>query len=418
MTVARLRRTDSALLFHARYTDGVVEALTGQADSFSRSGDGYALASNGLYLRAAHSRPRFAVDVNDVVGLLLEASQENLALQAANLDDSSSPWANNSAFTIDGVASLVPGQTAHQHEYVSGGESRNQIIGTFPSPATPHTLAVLFENVNASSSSCRIWDGSVGIVSGVRYEWGTEAVTGTGTTFGSSVTRGVVELPDLGPNGGAVVLLWTTATPDNTGTSREIFGYPSGSGTTDAGDTAILHAVGLVEAAFLTSPIVTAGSSVTRVAEELAYTYNVPATKPWSGWIRFIAPPAGAPKLLRIGDSAPDVVLEVTSGGEVQVTHDNNSSTVSSVTSGLSMSQGDVVDARVRFGSDGKVTVGASVNEGAETAGSQSAALSPADWGSAELFPGGLSAEMARVILREIKVHPDPDATMAELRGA
>lgn len=418
MTVARLRRTDSGNLFHVRYTDGVVDALTGQAHSFSRSGDGYALASNGLYLRAAHSRPRLAVDVNDVVGLLLEGSQENLALQAANLDDSGSPWAGNGSFTITEVASVIPGQTAHKHEYVSGGESRSQIVGTFPSPAIPHTLAVLFENVNADSSSCRIWDGSAGIVAGVRYDWATGAVTSTGGTFGSSTTRGVVELPGLGPNGGSVILLWVTSTPDNTGTSREIFVYPGGTATTNAGDTAIPHAVALVESAFLTSPIVTAGSSVTRAAEELAYTYLVPSTKPWSAWVRFIAPPAGAPKLLRIGGSAPDVVLEVTSGGEIQATHDNATSTVSSVTSGLSMSQGDVVDARVRFGSDGKVTVGASVNEGTEVVGSQSAALSPASWGSAELYPGGLSAEMARVILREIKIHPDPDATMSTLRGA
>lgn len=230
MTVTRMRRTDSALLFHARYTDGVVDALTGQAATFTRAGTATFTDSNGNTGTAAHSRPRFEVD-------------------------------------------------------------------------------------------------------------------------------------------GGVPALWL-----------------------EVADT-----------------------------ESIFYTWPISPSREWSALTTMVAPagPDTDRAFVIGGNNTPSVQVRLHGGTEFRAFHFNGASSVNSITSGLGVQAGDIVEGVARFFADGSMQVEASVNGGAVVSGAVTAALAPAaSWQTERLYAGHAPTSGGISIIREIKLHPDPDLTMAQLRGA
>jgi hypothetical protein len=339
------------------------------------------------------------------------AAWTNLLLQAANVGTASSPWVGDTEWeSITEVPSIIPGQSAwaHKNEGLAASRARSQIVGTLT--ANPHTVVAVLATGDAATSSVGVLDSTAGAwVVRVDYTWATGSAVVGASTGGSGATAGSVLLSS------GLALVWGTGTPNNVGNTRRPYIYPTGTGTNT--DTAIIHYTGLFEDDFFGAVIPTAATAVTRAAEELYYVWALGPSKGLAAYVRFVAPAAGAPSLFRIGGSAPSLDLGVTAG-EIRATHNNNSSTVTSTTSGASWSHGDEVEARLRYGSDGKVTAAVSVAGGTEVVGTQSAALSPASlWGNGRIYVGGLASEMASVSIREIKVASDPDATMDELRA-
>lgn len=166
----------------------------------------------------------------------------NLLKQSANLDDTSSPWAGNGSFTITEVASIQPGETAHQHAAAAGGDLRFQNIGTLGSD--PQTLVWIVENIDAVETRWQVFDRGTGSSMAFgRYEWGT-GVFATSGSVGSDIT-GETSLLTTAPNGGELRLLSVTGTPNNPNNNRRIIIEPEDK---TGPSTIIPHYAGLFEA--------------------------------------------------------------------------------------------------------------------------------------------------------------------------
>jgi hypothetical protein len=152
---------------------------------------------------------------------------------------------------------------------------------------TPETAGIYLENVDATTSQVAIYDATVGgWVALVELTWATLAATVAGTGKGTADSAHVEDL-GIGPNGGQVVRLTATATPNNAGNTRTFYTYPTGSTTNT--DTVIIHGTGHEVGAYATSPIISPTAGTVRGGDAFHWLDGPDGLTDEAGYIRFIA---------------------------------------------------------------------------------------------------------------------------------
>jgi len=241
---------------------------------FTRASTAYQLSASGIWTSVGNNVLRDGHYLLDgLQRTLLERASLNSALWSS--DASNAAWGKANLGTLTPVTSCIAGQVAQKLTTAGLGNPGQvfQNIGTFVNGQTD-TLYFIVENVNAVASSLGIYDATAGAwVCLVNYTWATGATTlnqGTGT-FGSLLLKAV------GPNDGALALIWVSGTGTGAGTGaagngRRVYLYPTGTGS-NALATIFHH--GQFEATFAnsTSPIVTGAAGVSRSVDS---TLNFP----------------------------------------------------------------------------------------------------------------------------------------------
>lgn len=157
--------------------------------------------------------------------------------------------------------------------------------------------------------------------------------------------------------------------------------------------------------------------------ETLSYDWPIVPGRPFGALVTFLVPSTPTARQMNIGDTNPQLIVRLHGPGddEFRVIHiDAGGSSVSSITSGLDASPGSVIEGLVRFRADGSIEIEASKDGASPVIAEPSATLDPeAAWSAPRLYAGHPTDGTAlRTEVREIKIHPDPDLTMDELRGA
>lgn len=264
----------SRLLYHWRARDLSLTALSGQLAAFSRASAGGAILDRyGRMSVPVHSQQRYEMvdldgdGVPETAGLVLEPQRTNSALWSS--DFTNAVWAGASDFTLSAAASILPGQIAQRHlnNNLIVSRSRSQPNGALS--AGGDTVFYIVENVNALTTAVGLFDTTLSaFICLAEFTWATRTIAvinGAGTTF-------AVKLTETGPNGGPVYLLGVSAT-GTAGNVRRIYCYPTG--VLQNGLAAIVHH-GQLEggALFPTSPVITNGSSATRIRDSFEPPIN------------------------------------------------------------------------------------------------------------------------------------------------
>lgn len=151
---------------------------------------------------------------------------------------------------------LVTDGTANRNKY--------RDAGTFS--AGKETSYFIFENVDATESVVRLFDATATAeVARATLTWATGAVVAADGAAGTGSTGSAELLSASGPNGGAVYLVSLTVTPSNSGNNRRLYTYATGFSANT--DTVILHHAQHCELAYVSPPILTDATAVTRNAD-------------------------------------------------------------------------------------------------------------------------------------------------------
>jgi len=333
-------------------------------------------------------------------GLVLEPSFTNLLSGSFALDATTDNWTINGGWTISAVNSLFVGESAYLHVNDNAGVDRlrGQTTGTLS--ATPETVIVVYEEVDATQMDFGLRDNTTSQwVALTRFDFST--TTSTDTKAGSDHMHGAVKLADIGPNGGRVWFLWSTATPANSGNTRKIFVYPVDRDLSNS-ESAILHAVACIDGAFPFWPI--DGS----MAGELMYWDRMPAPQAMAIYHRGLAGGEGnnGEGLPRVwsahsgsNPTAPDIGLQWNSTTDLRARFENGTDAEVTADVTLTPTRGDLIETVVVLESDGTLRLKARKNGGAVSAANSStpaSGLPSAHWFSDKLTLGGTSNGVAR----------------------
>jgi hypothetical protein len=234
------------------------------------------LGSAGLYVSVANNVPAFEFNTDGTYrGLLVEPGATNLALYSQEFDNSY--WTKTSA-TITTNASVAPdGTTTADAVVTSGGVlGRFSRAFTVANDSTAYALSVFVKKEASESYGVIILGlgGGTGRSTGIQYNKQTGVAQYVGDSFGvgftSPISINVLELTDywrfsfsLANNSTGNTVLTTTFFV-NRGTSFGNFSAVDGTST--------VWQAQLETGSVATSPIVTAGSTVARVADVVSLT--------------------------------------------------------------------------------------------------------------------------------------------------
>lgn len=269
----RARRLRPGLRGFAAGSPAWSGALQAAPTAFVFTRTGVALARQGasydaaLYNSIAQDLPRFARLSDGAIGFLGEGARTNRALRSS--DFSNAVWSGAGSFTRTSQTSLLPGVTALQHRNTNVANAAIlQTIGTFT--GSPETLSLIVENVDALTTLIAVYNSTTpGFVARATLTWATEVFF---INSGTATLRST-KLSTSGPNGGKVMLLSITVT-STVGNGRQAWLYPAGTAATALATT--LHHAQYTEAAFPTSPIITAAAAAARNDESCIATLTAP----------------------------------------------------------------------------------------------------------------------------------------------
>lgn len=265
-----------------RFTDGTLTPWAGsEAISFTRSGSvSTRWNPSGFIETIGANLPRFDYDRSTLAprGLLVEEQRTNIVLQSPNLDNTSSPWQNNTSFTITAKTSVISGYTAYSHQGLGLGSS-GRTQNTTLTASTTYTLSAIIEEETALQFAWGLFDNTAGAFRGLAlFTWSTGLIT---TGAGTIISSAVVNL-GTGPNGGRLRRLSATIA-NGANTNIGVFVYPNGTGMVTT--KTIVHHVQLEAGTFPTSVIPTAGAQVTRTADIPTATVGAfPAGALYASW--------------------------------------------------------------------------------------------------------------------------------------
>lgn len=317
----------SGLLLHWRADEADhTKALSGQALSFTRtSGDAWAVDANGRLVKRAHSAPRYEMvdldgdGVRESAGLVIEISRTNLVLQCC--DFTSGSWTKNQATATSVAGGPDGGNCSLLVESAAASVEHYAVQGVTITAGNYVTVQACVKAKERTKGYLRGWINPDGIY--VQFD------LATGTVIGSGV-QGSGTLIDAGlePLGDGWWRAWVSGRINAAGTAAQIICelLNAGGQNTYTGDgVSGLYWWGANLQQFsaagsrIMSPIITAGSTVTRAVE----TFGGPISWPWQEHLTFYAR-ALAPLwkgatgnaeangyLLRLGSTAPYVAVYV-----------------------------------------------------------------------------------------------------------
>lgn len=234
--------------------------------TFSRSSSGWYWGADGLLKEAATDEMRFDYDPasGELLGLLIEEARTNELLDSLNL--STVNWDMAAAITLTtGQSSVIEGQNSVlvDKNGAGGSKSYSQALGTFT--GNSESFSVILEQGTAAQTHIGIYDKTASAwVALVLIDWSAETISDP-----SSGTAKLQKLSDSGPNGGKVFRAWITDA-GTTGNDRRLHVYPAS--TSDVTGTIYHHHAQFEDGSFPSSPIITAGSAVTRSADVATVT--------------------------------------------------------------------------------------------------------------------------------------------------
>ncbi|KJK22136.1 hypothetical protein UB46_23805 [Burkholderiaceae bacterium 16] len=242
--------------------------------TFARASAGWSYSAGGVLVQSGANTPRLDYDPLTLAarGLLLEELRTNL-LWPSMYGLVTAP----TYYTITNAASLVAGQQAKRFVMVGAGGPNTPAANGAQFTATGPMCTWSIIEIDPASVAGAITrllfyktSGTPGIWGGVNLDLTTgvaSVASGTGT-----VTYGAVKLSNLGPNGGAVYLLWT-ATTNAGGETLNAYPYPITDGSASgAGKSVIVHHHQLEAGAYPSSAIVTTSAQATRAADNATIT--------------------------------------------------------------------------------------------------------------------------------------------------
>lgn len=188
-------------------------------------------------------------------------------------------WLGTGDFSFSSATSIGDSIGVAADKITNGGtnpsRALSQNIGVMS--ASEETSYAIIENVDASTSLVGLFDVTAGgFVAAVSFDWATKAASLTFEVHGTGSTVDAELLAASGPNGGEVYLISLTTLPTNSGNSRRFAIYPTG--TTQNTDSAIIHHTQHCELGYITPPILTDATAVTRSADVIV---NNAAIGPW-----------------------------------------------------------------------------------------------------------------------------------------
>lgn len=369
-------------------------------------------------------RDRHSVVVGAPPRALIEMSRQNLALNSSNFVDAGS-WNGGSSFVLAAAPSIIAGQTAYRHTDDGGGNrARSQNVGTFAGGGQSDCAWCIVENVNAVRCEVSLFDGTAS--AHVHYGRLTFATESFSTILGAG-NGGVIKL------GGGRYLLWVTGVGATAGNTRRILIYASGA--TVNTDTVILHH-GQIEpnALFPSSPIITAGTALTRAQDQLVFpvAFNPHELTLYGDGIdvgagRQATNSFAITNMATLGRNGPgdyDLSLRLNANGadrraQVRVGNAGGSPTqaIGDITSGTFL-YGDRMEIAARLYAIGKVDAQQSINGAATVSGALSVDTVPMEstWGLGTVEVGHFGTSVGGWAIASVKIVSGA-RTLTEMRA-
>ena len=204
------------------------------------------------------------------LGIFIEEARTNLFFSSSDFD--SANWSKSASLVVSDVNSVIQGQTANR--LTGGGVFEESVNQSKTITGTSATAYIIIESGTSAVSSLRLRDATASANVGlIGIDWATEALI---TTSG---TGKLTKLSNSSVNGGKLFLLEINASV----TSGNLFllnFFPNGvapQGGVASTDNCIIHHAQLEAGSSASSPIVTAGTSITRLADAV----TVPDLSGW-----------------------------------------------------------------------------------------------------------------------------------------
>lgn len=185
-------------------------------------------------------------------------------------------WTGGGTFSVSTATSIGSGLTAYKHTGLNAANpNRSQVSGTLT--GNPETTSIIVEDIDVSETWFGFYDSTAAAwVALAKYIWSTGVISIVSEAAGSGVTVGETELSAIGPNGGRLVELSVTATPDNAGNNRQVRLFLVGPSANT--DEIILHHAQHTETGYAHPPILTDASTFTKNADVIV---SNAAIAPW-----------------------------------------------------------------------------------------------------------------------------------------
>ena len=403
-----VRRTTDAIFVDPYFGDLLFHWQAGtRADGmvFTRSGTAYYVDKDGQLATVATDVERTEwvdLDGDGIFGtptLLLEDARTNLLLRS---EDITTTWGNITSNDTANVATAPDGTTTADKFFDDSTEASTHILHQTVAKAASsldYAFTVYVKAVEYSKFQLRLSEATVAHGVKATFDLTAEAA-GAVASFGSGWTAGSSRITPLA-NG------WyrceMTGTSDTTTSIRSLIFLDNGTGTTYNGDGAsgvYVWGLQLEQAAFASSYIKTAGSTVTRNAETCYFDFpfdpremTVYAELIERGSIGSV----GETRILHIGSATstadPRLTIHLATT-DYRVQHDNATTTVTS-TLAAAPSIGDTNELRAVLAANGSVQLHQSVNSAAETSAVATAANALGSaWAATRIYPNSAGASL------------------------
>lgn len=295
----------SRLLFHWRASDLRLTSLTGQAPTFSRASAGGAVGDlNGMLVVPVHSQPRYEMvdtdgdGIRDSAGLLIEYGRTNKAAQSDNF----AAWTGGGSppTPVAGYADPLGGTGAYLLTDNDGAVTQSFGLACTLTGDGTKSFAINLAKSSALITAVRLVDDTAGIVRGsVTVDWSSSPPT---VAVAESTAAVVLKVRARANGFYRIEVQVPSCVAANT---NRLYVRPAGLVGTSTGSVIAFRAQ-VEDAAYPSSDIATAGSTVARSTDRLTYPCNLgpltAATDDFTLYARFARPSHAD----AVGDISPD----------------------------------------------------------------------------------------------------------------
>lgn len=258
--------------YNGRAYGSIASYIDAASGTFLRGSDATYFDKNGILQTAGPNVLRLTHDplTGEQLGYLPEGSAQEMLVR-----NNTDGWANTNNFaSIDPVPSIFSGKTAWKHTSDGTGSRFRYVMINNLIEDTDYRLNVIVEETDNRPNQIdfTIWPsgGNLGMGRFV-YE--------TGVLFAAagSISDPLVQDWGIGPNGGKIWhLSFTARSRIGDPSSVPFYLYACGINEMVAGNTAIIHYVGVQPGNVSSSPILTGSTTATRMADNLSFARSSP----------------------------------------------------------------------------------------------------------------------------------------------